>query len=78
MKIIRASEIGTFVYCKRAWWYAKQGIPSENKGTLTTGEAFHQKHGKSIRLLQRIKLLAYCFVLLAGLLMITYLFLLYY
>ncbi len=48
MRIIRASELGSFLYCERAWWYNAQGIASENKAELAAGSSFHRQHGTSV------------------------------
>ena len=29
MAVIRSSDIGNYLYCRRAWWYKKQGLISE-------------------------------------------------
>jgi CRISPR/Cas system-associated exonuclease Cas4 (RecB family) len=48
MKTVRASEIGTYLYCKRALWYHLQGVPSENKAELLAGSELHERHGRTV------------------------------
>jgi hypothetical protein len=48
MRPIRASEIGAYKYCKRAWWYHSQGEESENEVEMAAGTAFHRVHGKQV------------------------------
>ena len=46
MPIIRASDIGTYLYCRRAWRYRKNGVESENKAELAAGTELHHKHAR--------------------------------
>lgn len=46
--VIRASEIGSYLYCRRAWWYRKQGIEPENKAELAAGTDLHRQHGRKV------------------------------
>jgi len=48
MHIIRSSDIGTYLYCRRAWWYKKQGVESTNQAELAAGTELHAKHGRQV------------------------------
>ena len=43
-RTIRASEIGSFFYCQRAWWYQRKKIPTINTAELAGGQDFHRLH----------------------------------
>jgi len=47
-RTIRASEIGTYLFCKRAWWYQLQGKQSENQQEMAGGFAYHRQHGQAL------------------------------
>jgi len=48
MKVIRSSEIGNYLYCRRAWMYRKQGFESENQAELASGTELHRVHGRKV------------------------------
>lgn len=72
-KTVRASEISSFVYCNRAWWYHQQGIESENQGDLAAGTKLHSRHGRTILTSGCLRTAAYVLLLLAILLLTAYL-----
>jgi len=47
-KTIRASEIGSFLYCRRAWWYRREGVAPENQAEMAGGTVYHQRHGRQV------------------------------
>ncbi len=47
-QIIRASEIGSYLYCRRAWKLKKLGVESENRAELAAGTELHQRHGQKV------------------------------
>ena len=65
MRTLRASEIGAFLYCRRAWWYQKLGKPSENQAEMVTGSELHYRHGRATLLVGCSRALAYALLLLA-------------
>lgn len=68
MRVIRASEIGEFVFCHRAWWlHQVQGEASANTRELAEGTARHARHGRQVSLASALRALA-VLLLLAGLL----------
>ena len=48
MPVIRSSDIANYLYCRRAWWYRRQGFESENQSELATGTEIHRQHGRTV------------------------------
>lgn len=47
---LRASEVGQFVYCARAWWLGNvRGLPSANTEALMRGAQAHRRHSWRVR-----------------------------
>lgn len=47
---IRASEIGEYVYCRRAWWLRRvRGAASANIAQMQAGVRHHERHGRLVR-----------------------------
>lgn len=65
MTRIRASEIGTFIFCARAWWYAGHGVDSRNTTALEGGAAWHRRHGRRVLAAGCLRTLGYLLILAA-------------
>jgi len=48
MKTIRASDIGSYLYCRRAWWYRINNYESINQAELAAGTELHRAHGRTV------------------------------
>jgi hypothetical protein len=47
--IIRAGEIGQYVYCAHAWWLGRvHGLTPANAEELALGRSFHAGHGCAV------------------------------
>jgi hypothetical protein len=47
LPLVRASDIGTWAFCQRAWWLAQvKGVAHERPHLLAQGGAAHQAHGR--------------------------------
>ena len=66
-RVIRASEIGQYVYCARAWWLGSvEGVPSAHHQEMAAGTLAHLRHGQVVRTSQVLRRLAYATLLLAA------------
>ena len=68
-RTIRASEIGSFIYCQRAWWYQRKKITSINVDELAAGQSFHEHHINQSRSAKLLKTIAWLLVILSVILL---------
>jgi CRISPR/Cas system-associated exonuclease Cas4 (RecB family) len=72
MPVIRSSDIGNYLYCRRAWWYRKQGVESENQAELSAGTELHRQHGRKVLAVGLLRVLAVVALLAALVLLVGY------
>ena len=72
MPVIRSSDIGNYLYCRRAWWYKKQGFESENRAELATGTEIHRQHGRKVMASSLNRSLGILLLLAALVLLVAY------
>jgi len=62
---VSASEIGTYLYCRRAWWYGRQGRQGTSPA-LDSGLAWHHRHGRQVLISDGLRLAGWILILLAA------------
>jgi hypothetical protein len=72
MKTIRASDVGTYLYCARAWWYKQKGIESANQAEMTSGTELHRLHGRQVLASGLTRTLALILLLVALVLLVAF------
>jgi CRISPR/Cas system-associated exonuclease Cas4 (RecB family) len=72
MSVIRSSDIGNYLYCRRAWWYRKQGVESENKAELVSGTELHHKHGRQVMASTLNRALGFILLMVAIVIVVAY------
>ncbi len=66
-RIIRASEIGQYEYCARAWWLGRVlGYRSRNVEEMAAGAEEHASHGQQVASYHHWQGLAYFLLSLAA------------
>jgi CRISPR/Cas system-associated exonuclease Cas4 (RecB family) len=73
MKTIRASDIGSYLYCRRAWWYRLNGQESANRAEMAAGTELHRRHGRQVLAAGFFRSLAWLALLVALVLGAVYL-----
>lgn len=64
----KASEVGTFLFCQRAWWFERQDAPSDREPERMLGTVYHQRHGERVSASPRLRMLSRAALALAALL----------
>jgi len=72
MKVIRSSDIGNYLYCRRAWMYRQHGFESENQAELASGTELHRKHGRKVMAAGLMRTLGFILLLAALVLLVSY------
>jgi len=72
MPIIRSSDIGTYLYCRRAWWYKKQGVESANQSELAAGTELHVRHGRQVLASTLTRTVGLIFLMVALVMLVAY------
>jgi hypothetical protein len=71
-RIIRASEVGLYAYCARAWWLGRvEGYRPVNQAALEAGKSAHQAHGQAVVGYYRLRQAAYAVLGLAGIVLLV-------
>jgi len=65
MKPIRASDIGSYLYCRRAWWYRLTGQESINHAEMAAGTNLHRRHGRQVLTAGLMRSLGFILLLVA-------------
>jgi len=61
-RTIRASEIGSFVFCQRAWWYQRQDKEPLNREELAAGTNYHRIHLRQARAINLAQMVAWLLI----------------
>jgi CRISPR/Cas system-associated exonuclease Cas4 (RecB family) len=72
MRIIRASEVGSYLFCVRAWWYRLQGVESTNLAEMNAGTELHRQHGRTVIASGLTRILAIILLLVALALLVAF------
>jgi len=72
MPVIRSSDIGTYLYCNRAWWYRKQGVESSNQAELAAGTELHVKHGRQVLASSISRMIGMVLLIIALIMLVAY------
>ena len=64
--VIRAAEVGEYVFCRRAWWLRRvQGVSPKNVTALRAGVRLHARHGVRVQVSVWLRYCSYMCVLIS-------------
>lgn len=70
-RIIRASEIGQYDFCAKAWWLGSiEGVEPSNIRELQGGAAAHEWHGRQVTRASRLQTIAVA-VMVMGIILVV-------
>ncbi len=73
-RIIRASEIGQYDYCAKAWWLGSvEGVQPSNVRELQAGTVAHEQHGRQVNRAARVQQIAIGLLVLGVILLALFL-----
>ena len=71
LPVIRASEVGEYVYCARAWWLRRvAGLEPAGSERRELGTAMHRRHGRAVAGSRALVALGVALALVAALLIL--------
>ncbi len=74
-RIIRASEIGQYDFCAKAWWLGSiEGVQPSNIRELQAGTAAHEAHGRQVQRASQLQVAAIVLVGLGAIILMLALF----
>jgi hypothetical protein len=72
--ILRASEIGQYAFCARAWWLGRvKGYRSVNVAAMRLGTIRHRRHGRAVEGYHLARRLAAALLVLAAIALLAWL-----
>ncbi len=70
-RIIRASEIGQYDFCAKAWWLGSiEGVQPSNIRELQAGTAAHEEHGRQVKRASQMQLAAFVLIALGVIMLV--------
>jgi hypothetical protein len=74
-RIIRASEIGQYDFCAKAWWLGSiEGVSPSNIRELQAGTAAHEQHGRQVQRASQMQIAAFALIALGVVILVLALF----